>query len=575
MSRRRAPLFCLSIVLGGLAGCYQGEWRLGSEMPMASAHRLVPTRDVERWELQQSMTPNVVQVKGTVTPRCRYVLFGTSSRTDTGRFKRVGTGYWTAAAILAGTAGGAAGGFGGSGWFSQLYPDWGRPAMYGVGGALAAGGLASCISAIASPTKLRLALCGIMVGLGGSVLAGAAISALPGGAGNSTGAGTPASTNQFIDTTTFRNLAIAGGAMVGAAIFSGLISASWRGYIDRERTTEIENAQAWDPQTSEQNCGGQRGISGRTATIEISAENLTEGLGSEGSPLKIRVAMTGQTLQAVDLRSLRNAIPSCGALTVRLSPDLLYEENTIDDYMPPMLPSEMTNNSRPTHGVITPKEGITLPASGGTRKATTGLPRQPVPGISLDVLATLERRCRGDEADPVPPPVVEKRPRTRRPPVRVTPSTEAQSDPPPSSPSDSGTPSEEGNVQRGEPSARPTGDAPSSGSTPSVSSGTLTPSRTPLGQPEVHECSADAQQARFADCEHQCGRALELSACLFDFRKCHINARQSAQPQKERDACDLAWEQCLFKTNVAPGSWRRCVEGCTQANEPAACRGGK
>ena len=94
----------------------------------------------------------------------------------------------------------------------------------------------------------------------------------------------------------------------------------------------------------------------------------------------------------------------------------------------------------------------------------------------------------------------------------------------------------------------------------------------PLAQDEVSECSAESQQARFADCEQQCGRSLELSGCLLEFRKCHVAARSSAQPQKERDACDLAWEQCMYKTNVAPGSWRRCVEGCTQANEPPACR---
>ena len=102
----------------------------------------------------------------------------------------------------------------------------------------------------------------------------------------------------------------------------------------------------------------------------------------------------------------------------------------------------------------------------------------------------------------------------------------------------------------------------------------LTPQRRPLarGDGDEGECSAEAHQARFADCEHQCGRALELHTCLFDFRQCHINARGAALPQKEHDACDLAWEQCLFKANIAPGSWRRCVEGCTLAHEPEGCK---
>jgi hypothetical protein len=117
--------------------------------------------------------------------------------------------------------------------------------------------------------------------------------------------------------------------------------------------------------------------------------------------------------------------------------------------------------------------------------------------------------------------------------------------------------------------------APAVAAAPAPSS---SPAPTPIrrstgrGDGDDGECSTDAQQSRYADCEHQCGRALELSSCLFTFRKCHIEARAATQAQKEREACDLAWEQCLFTANVAPGSWRRCVDGCAQANEPRACQ---
>ncbi len=549
MSRRTAPVLAVTICLGALSGCYQGEWRLGTEVPVASTTRLTPTRDIERWELQQSMTPNVVQIKGTVTPRCRYVLYGSSRRTDTGQFKRVGGGYWTALAIVTGATGGALGGFGASGWFSQLYPDWGKSVMYGTGGALAAGGLAACISSIASPSKIRLALCGIMVGLGGSVLVGAALSNYP-----NTGSSGGMAGNTLFDQKTFQTMAIAGGALVGAAIVSGLISASWRDFVERERVVDIENAQTWDAQTTEQNCGGQRSITGKVANLEVTAENLTEGLGSDGSPMRIRVAMTGQSIQAVDLRGLRNAIPSCGDLRVRLAPEILYDDAAmVDDYMPPMQPAEVNAINRPIHAIVMPREGIVL-AGPQTARKPTGI-RSPVPGISLDVLNTLEKRCRGETGESATSTASsngngERKPHKTRPPRE----TVRERNPEP--PSESSDPPRTTTVE------------PPTVTQPAPS---LTPSRTPLSQPEVSECSAESQQARFADCEHQCGRALELSTCLFDFRKCHIAARGSAQPQKERDACDLTWEQCLFKTNVAPGSWRRCVDGCVQANEPTAC----
>lgn len=551
MSRRHAPLrwLAVTICLGALSGCYQGEWRLGPEIPLSSTTRLMPTRDIERWELSQSMTPNVVQVKGSVTQRCRFVQYGTSRRNDTGQFRRVGSTYWTAASIVLGSAGGALAGIGAAGWLSQLYGFRANPAkfdpttqyaLYGAGGAVAAGGLVSCISSITSPTKIRLALCGIMVGFGGSVLIGSVLSDYPVGS-------VPGTANApLLDQTTFRSLALAGASLVGMALFTGIISASWRGMIDRERIVETENAQIWDPQSGEQNCGGQRSISGRAANLEISAQNLTEGLGSDSSPLRVRVAMSGQAVQAIDLRGLRSALPSCGSLTVRLAPDILYEDSPGDDYTPSLLPSEMNAINRVVHGSISPREGISLPASQASASPSpkAGGPRQPLPGISSEVLATLEKRCRAEAGDSSA--ATERPPSSRRPPAVAAPSAPA------GDPADAPV--------RTLPEARPT-------TAPSVS---LTPSR-PAAPLEVNECSAEAQQARFADCEHQCGRALELSTCLFDFRKCHIAARSAPLPQKERDTCDLAWEQCLFKTNVGPGSWRRCVEGCTQANEPQAC----
>src|SRR5262249_993915 len=152
---------------------------------------------------------HVVQVKASVVPRCRYVLYGTTRRVDTGRFKRTGGGWWSALAILTGAAGGAAGGFGVGGWFSELYPDWGRYPMHGGGAGLAAGGLAACIATIVRPTKLRFAMCGILVGLGGSILAGAGLSGVPGP--DSKGSlPTDKGFVPLIDVNTFRTLALAG-----------------------------------------------------------------------------------------------------------------------------------------------------------------------------------------------------------------------------------------------------------------------------------------------------------------------------------------------------------------------------
>lgn len=554
------------IVLSTMAttsGCYQGEWRLGIETPIATASRLHPTRDIERWELVPSTVPHVLTVKASVNPRCRYVLYGTTRRTDTGQFKRIGNGWWTALAIATGTAGGAAGGFGVGGWFSLLYPDWGRYAMFGAGAGVATGGMASCIAALVRPTKVRFAMCGILVGLGGSILAGAGIAGVPGADSKGAVPGAPGFV-PLIDVNLFRTLALTGAGLAGGAIFSGLIAGTWRGYIDRERTIDNETAQNWDSQTGEQSCGTSRPMAGRTAALDITSEYLTEGVGSDATPLKVRVALGGASSQAVDLRPLRTALASCGALRVTLNPDIMYEMY-IEDYMPPIPPDQANPAARPIHGIITPRDGVWLPALRAPTSDRPTNPKRPllVPGISPEVLADVERRCRGEqpgEHQSLPPTdgVADSgrpSPRSSQPPAPT---------PPPYN--DNGPP------RTYEPPSRPYSgvtEEPSAASTPG-----MTPQRRALASRDNQEgeCSAESQQSRFADCEHQCGRALDMSACLFTFRKCHIDARGTALPQKEHDACDLAWEQCLFKANIAPSSWRRCVDGCMQANEPTACK---
>lgn len=553
------------VAVATFSGCYQGEWRLGVEVPVATTNRLVPVRDVERWELASTTVPNVVQVKASISQRCRYALYGTTRRTDVGHFKRVGGGWWTALAIATGTAGGAAGGFGVGGWMSNLYPEWGRYAMYGAGGAVAATGLATCIATLARPTRVRLALCGIFVGLGGAVLGGAAISGLPSATSTSATPNTSGFT-PLIDTTTFRTLALAGAGLIGASIFTGIIGGTWRDHIERERVVENESMQTWDPQTSEQACGAARPLSGRVAALEVTSEYLTDGLGSDASPLKLRVALGGQSQQSVDLRPLRAALPSCGALRVQLVPDIVYETFS-DDYIPPVPPDQMLPSGRPIHGLIGPRDGIWLSARNTERHIQNNKPTI-IAGISPEVLAAVEQRCRGDQ--PPAESVDEPRRPSARPQAARRPPPPEQSAPEPEAPVATPAAPQTPVSAADRPSAPSANSEGSFAATPGLG---LTPQRRPLaGSDSDAECSADSQQARFADCEHQCGRALELSACLFAFRKCHINARGTALPQKERESCDLAWEQCLFNANVAPGSWRRCVDGCVQANEPGSCK---
>lgn len=544
MSRSLLPWAMLAVLS---TGCYRGEWKLGNEVPVSSMARLMPVRDIERWEMVQSMTPHVLQIKGTLTQRCRYVKYGLSRRNDTGTFRRTGSGYWVALAVLTGTIGGAAAGYSLGALLPTLNEQWGPAVTYAGSGALIAGGLVSCVSTIFNFTKPRMALCGTLTGFGGAMLAGAL------------------TWKTFTDrlqlspqsASTVQSAMLYGGAsLVGVSFLSGLVSSAWRGEAERERTVDVVNQPVWDPQSGEQNCGAQIPISGRSAVLEITAEKLTDGLGSEAAPLRHRVAMAGKSVQTLDLRALRNAIPSCGALQLKLVPDFPYEAPPDDDFWPSLSPVELPGAPRIIHGTVTPREGLSLPEGPASGPRKPDLRRSPLPGIGYHVLATLDRRCRGE-----PPP--EDGPSVGSPAARPAPVRRPAPPRRPPPPSDEPT---EGD------SSESTASAPVESSPATPPAPSLTPSRMPLAQTEVNECSAEAQQARFSDCEHQCGRALDMSACLFEFRKCHLAARSATQPQKERDACDLTWEQCLYKANVAPGSWRRCVESCTQANDPPACR---
>src|SRR5262245_59076645 len=121
-SARAAAMRALALLLTiGTTSCFEGEWRTGVEVPLASTGKLLPSRDIERWELQPTVTPYVIQVKGTQLSRCRNALSGTTRRVDTGKFKRVGGGYWTALAITAGAVGGFGAGFGGAGYVAQAF----------------------------------------------------------------------------------------------------------------------------------------------------------------------------------------------------------------------------------------------------------------------------------------------------------------------------------------------------------------------------------------------------------------------------------------------------------------------
>lgn len=539
------------------SGCYQGEWRIGPEVPVATTSRLLPTRSIETWELLQTQTPYVIQIKGTSTPRCKYALYGKARRIDTGKFRRRGGFVWRSIAITLGVVGGAAAGFGGGGYVSNLSPTIGRPVMYGVGGGLAVGGLASCFTALARPSKLRYALCGILTGLGAAVAGGALVSSLtvPGSVTTSNALGTP-----LLDPSLLQTMMFAGGGALGGSIVTGIVGNLWRGYEDRVRAVDVNNAALWDAQQSEATCGQVTALYGRAVGLDIVAENAQTGPGSEAMPLKMRVALSGQSTQPVDMRALRQALPSCGALRVQLSPEVVYEEFA-EDYTPPVTPEQINLAAQPIFGQILPRDGLTLSPPEVRQRV---VPKTAiVPGISPEILVNVERGCRGEA--PLPPSAKRPgftggpRPSVPRPAPRPLPPEQEPAD---QTPADTATPA---------PEAPPPPGAVSSEelffSTPG-----LLPPRSSAGQSEEGECSLPAARARFSDCESQCAKALSLSPCVLEFRKCYLESRGSTQVQRDRDQCGLSWEQCLFRVGVSPGSWRRCVEGCAQANEPYNCQ---
>ena len=312
-----------TVILGGcgllLLGCYQGEWRIGPAVAVGSQKRVLPTRDVERWELDQTVTPFVVRVRGDLTQRCRGARFGTTRRTDTGRFRRTGGNIWTGVAIGTGAAGGALTLAGGAGWIARDSSAAGKPAMYTVGGAFAAGGIVSCALAIQQPSRARGVLCGTLLGAGLSIVGGTLL-------------------NQFVwsgqpepgTVDPLRSMVFGGGALLGVSLATGIVGALWRGDTERTRVIEESNGSLWDQQETEAVCGPARPMIGRSGTLEVSAERAAEGPGSEAEPLRVPVVLGDEGTAAIDLRPLRQTLAECGVLRVRLTPDTLYDQ-FVDD----------------------------------------------------------------------------------------------------------------------------------------------------------------------------------------------------------------------------------------------------
>jgi len=434
-------------------------------------------------------------------------------------------------------------------------PTYGRPIMYGAGGVMIAGGLASCFTALARPAKLRYAMCGIFLGLGAVVIGGALISGLsaPGTATTANPMGT-----SYVDSSLLQTAMFGGGGAIVGSIATGLVGNIWSGVDDRERVVDVNNAAMWDPQQSETTCGDVKALHGRTVGLDIIAERAATGLGSEALPLKMRVALSGQSTQPVDLRGVRQTLASCGVLRVQLSPDVVYEEFT-DDYTPPVTPAQVNLAAQPVFGHIVPPEGITLPPMEIRQRL---IPKTAVVhGMSPELLLSVERTCRGEA--PATPPGKRRpgfRPQVPQVPVPGPPVVSPEEEPlPPEGPAPAETPPP----------------PPASALPPEdvffATPGLFLP-RATAGQSEDGECSLAVERARFSDCEGQCAKALSVAPCMLEFRKCYLDSRGSSQVQHDRDQCNLSWEQCLFRVGISPGTWRRCVEGCSQANQPYGCQ---
>ncbi len=550
----------LALALFGvlLSGCYQGEWRLGTEVPIAATTRLMTVRTVETWELSEPGNGYVLQLRGSSTPRCRHALHGKTRRTDTGTFERLGGNWWKGAAVIAGIAGGAGVGIGLGGWISQMDSKYGPPIAYAGGGAIAAGGLASCLASISYSSKARLAFCGILTGFGASILAGGALSTLPGTSSTTTpiiggSSMSTTTTSPLIDTATFQTITFAGGGLVGGSILTGIIGNSWQGNEDRIRTIDSSSSALWDDQQPETACSAPSSLVARSAVLTIVVENLASGPGSEERPLKVRVQPVGPGPQMVDLRWIRQAIPSCGALTVKVSPDVAYPIFG-EDYTPMVAPDLLGQAVRPVFTQILPPEGISLPPLVESYKPLSG--KAMLHGLSPETLKSIERVCSGESAVPSKP----------KPKPALRPMVPAPTEP---------TPPVEPVATQGEPSklvVTPITVRPDDlGLTPGLS--VVAPRE---GHEDDAECSRQSQKARLTDCEFQCARNLLQSAtCLPDYRRCVSESLTSGQRAKERALCEVTWQECVSRVGISGSTFRSCTEACADANTPAQCREAK
>jgi len=546
--------------LGGvmLSGCYQGEWRRGVEVPIATTGRLLTVRTVETWELAEPGNGYVLRLRSTSTPRCRHALYGRTSRTDTGTFERLGGNWWKGAAVLTGIAGGAGLGIGLGGWIAGMDPKYGPPVTYAAGGAIAAGGLASCLASISSGSKVRYTFCGILTGFGASLLAGGALSTLPGGTSTTTTSTT--SSSGLIDQSTFQTITMAGGGVIGASILTGIIGNAWQGNEDRIRTVDSSSAAIWDDQEPEADCNVPVSLVSRRAILRVIVENVATGAGSEETPLVVKVPLLGPGPQMVDLRRIRHELSHCGALTVKVVPDVAYPAFR-DEYTPLVSPDQLSQAVRPIFSQVLPPEGVVL------EPLAVGTPPLPAPRSALDglhgieqaKLKQLDRRCSGE----VPSPVKTKPPVVVVPPEPSVVGSEGPAKQEPPQPS-------EMVINPGQTRKRQPQSIEELGLTPGLQL------QAPLeGHENDSDCSRESQKARLIDCEHQCGRNLQVASCVTEFRACVATARSTAQPLRERSVCEGSWHDCVNRANVSSSSFKSCTEACADANTPAMCREAK
>ena len=494
--RAGGSLVCLGIACGTLSstGCYQGEWRQGIEVPISATTRLKTVRTVETWELSEPGNGYVLQVKGSSTQRCRHALYGKTRRTDTGTFERLGGNWWKGAAIVTGIAGGAGVGVGVGGWVAQMDPKIGPPITYAAGGAIAAGGLASCLASISYGSKARYAFCGIL---------------------------------------------------------TGIIGHAWQGTEDRVRTVDSASSSLWDDQQPESACNAPATLVARSAVLQIVADNLASGAGSEERPLKVRVQPVGPGVQMVDLRWVRHSLPHCGALRVKLAPDVAYPAYS-EDYTPQVPPDLIGQAVRPVFTQVLPFEGVELPPLAVGSKPPVG--KVFLHGLSPETLKAIDRACSGE-------PAVVSKPKPKPPaaplPVPVD----------PVQPADPSVPVE--SLSDAPPVAAPQAlrfDDP--GLTPGIHLTSL-----PEGQEDDPSCGRETQKSRLTDCEFQCSRnLLQGASCLPDYRRCVVSALNAAQRHRERAACEFAWQECLSRAGLSSSTFRSCTESCADANTPTQCR---